>query len=376
MTWPAALTDRADALKGHIGAPGSAAADQFDAALLAEIGNRLGRLETGIRGYRQHRYRRDLAEPPVVWQRGGVRLLDYGLGGGGTPVLVVPSLVNRAYVLDLSEKHSLLRWLAGRGVRPYLLDWGAPGDAERGFDLTGYIAQRLEPALGHLVETTGAPVRMLGYCMGGLLAVAAVLRRPEAVSRLALLATPWDFHCDDEARLQAATLQAAVTPWWPLFDRLGEVPVDAVQVLFSMADPMQVPRKFMDFAGMAMESARAEQFVALEDWLNDGIPLAAPVARACADEWYGANAPAAGAWRVGRTVIRAEDVMTPSLVLVPQKDRIVPPASAAALATAMKAGGNGKVGMAQVPLGHIGMIVGSQARSLVWEPLLQWLGDD
>ncbi len=375
MTWPPALADRVEALELHIGDSGSAAAEQFDAAVLAEIGSRLGRLEAGVRAYRHHRYRRTLTEPPVVWHRGSVRLLDYGVGDDGTPVLVVPSLVNRAYVLDLAEKTSLLRWLAARGVRPYLLDWGAPGDAERGFDLAGYIEQRLEPALGHLVEKTGASVRMLGYCMGGLLAVAAVLRRPDAVNRLALLATPWDFHCDEEARSQAAALQAAVTPWWPLFDRLGEVPVDAVQVLFSMGDPMQVPRKFMDFAGMAMDSAKAEQFVALEDWLNDGIALATPVARECAVDWYGANAPAAGAWRIGDRVITAEDVTTPSLVLVPQKDRIVPPASAMALATAL-AEGNSKVGMAQVPLGHIGMIVGRQARPLVWEPLLQWLGGD
>ena len=74
-------------------------------------------------------------------------------------------------------------------------------------------------------------------------------------------------------------------------------------------------------------------------------------------------------------MIAAQDVATPSLVLVPQKDRIVPPASAMALATSMEAGGHGSVGMAPVPLGHIGMIVGRRARPFVWEPLLQWLSD-
>lgn len=381
MTWPAALAARVAELAPHIGVAGSPSAEQFDGAVMAEIGRRLGLLEAGISAYRHHPYRRDLAEPPVVWQRGAVRLLDYGQAAGGAarddgvPVLVVPSLVNRGYILDLSAECSLLRWLAARGVRPFLLDWGAPEDAERGFDLTGCIEQRLDPALLHLVEATGGPVRLLGYCMGGLLAVAAAVRHPDAVSRLVLLATPWNFHCDEQARRQAVQLQTAVASWWPLFDGLGEVPVDAVQGLFSIGEPMQVPKKFMRFAAMAKDTAEAEQFVALEDWLNDGVPLATPVARECVGGWYGANSPAAGTWRVGGGVIAAGDVVTPSLVLVPQKDRIVPPASAMALAAAMEAGGNARVGMAPVPLGHIGMIVGRRARPLVWEPLLQWLGD-
>ena len=63
------------------------------------------------------------------------------------PALFVPSLVNRAHVLDLLPEASMLRWLAAAGVRPLLLDWGWPGEAERGFTLTDLVAGRLERAL-------------------------------------------------------------------------------------------------------------------------------------------------------------------------------------------------------------------------------------
>ena len=66
---------------------------------------------------------------------------------GAQPVLFVPSLINRAYVLDLAEGSSMLRWLAGQGVRPLLLDWGWPGETERRFTLTDYVAGRLERAM-------------------------------------------------------------------------------------------------------------------------------------------------------------------------------------------------------------------------------------
>src|SRR5690349_18265489 len=62
-------------------------------------------LLAGIAAYRRHPYFRDLPDPPAVWSEGETRLLDYG--GSGPPVLFVPSLINRAYVLDLMRNRSM-----------------------------------------------------------------------------------------------------------------------------------------------------------------------------------------------------------------------------------------------------------------------------
>ena len=70
--------------------------------------------------YRSHAWRRDLPDPPVAWREGGSRLLAYA--EAGIPVLMVPSLVNRAYVLDLAEGQSLARWMPSHGLRPFLMD--------------------------------------------------------------------------------------------------------------------------------------------------------------------------------------------------------------------------------------------------------------
>ena len=118
----------------------------------------------------------------------------------------------------------MLRWLAAHGVHPYLLDWGWPGEVERSFSLTDYIAGRLERAIAAMP----GPVVLAGYCMGGLLALAAALRLPDKVSALALLATPWDFHAADPARRRAAwpTCCRAMEPMMRLFrhaaDRCAE----------------------------------------------------------------------------------------------------------------------------------------------------------
>src|SRR4029077_12428041 len=163
-------------------------------AVERELRTRADRFLRGIERYREHPYRRDLADPATLWQDGSTRLIDYG--GAGAPLPVVPPLGNRAYILDLMAQKSLLRWLAANGLRPLLVDWGTPGDLERRFTLTDYIAGRLEAALDAAGAAAGGPMAVMGYCMGGVLALALAERRPKRVSALALLATPWDFHAE------------------------------------------------------------------------------------------------------------------------------------------------------------------------------------
>ncbi len=345
--------------------------EDFAAAVDDAARRQMAGFMSAVMDYRRHPYRRMHDDPPALWRDGATRLLDYGTGppgeGGGAPVLVIPSMINRGYVLDLSPGKSLMRFLAGLGHNPYLIDWGRPGPAERGLTLTDAIAGRLEGALDAVRGAAGGrKVAVIGYCMGGTLALALALRRRADLSSLALLAAPWDFHA--ESANQARAVATAAAPFLPLFDRLGAMPVDAIQAMFASLDPLLALRKFAAFARLDPASDRAREFVALEDWLNDGIALPAPIARECLMDWYGENAPGRGEWRVGGTRVRPAELDLPTLVVVPESDRIVPPNSALALARDIP----GATRLAP-SAGHIGMVVGSRARRLVWEPLAGWL---
>jgi poly(3-hydroxyalkanoate) synthetase len=341
------------------GAPGSESSgpEAFRAAVLRRLWREDAALLRGLAAYRRHPYARTLPDPPVLWSEGSARLLDYG--GTGRPVLFVPSLVNRHYVLDLDEGASLMRHLAGRGFRPLLLDWGWPGPVERRFTLTDHIAGRLERAL----MAAPAGLVLAGYCMGGLLALAAALRRPDRVAALALLATPWDF-----ADPQSRGLSRLLPGLEPLMEPANALGIDVLQSLFAMLDPYGIARKFRAFARLDPASDRARRFVALEDWLNDGIPLAAPVARETIGGWYGENTPGRGEWAVAGLPVIPGDWRGPTFVAVPARDRIVPPGSALPLAAAIP---GAVVHIAQA--GHIGMVAGQGAEAALWRPLGDWL---
>jgi polyhydroxyalkanoate synthase subunit PhaC len=320
----------------------------------------------GIAAYRRHPWQRELLDPPTIWAEGSTRLLDYG-PPDGMPLFVVPSLVNRAYVLDLMPGHSMLRYLADQGVRPLLLDWGFPGEIERGFSLTDYIAGRLERALEFAVSVIGgARIALCGYCMGGSMVVAVAERRPDLVARLVLLAAPWDFWA--AGAQQAKDVAALLPALEPALSFGGTLPVDALQILFSMLDPGSVAAKYRDFGRQDQASPRARMFVAMEDWLNDGIPLVAPVARETLGFWYGANTPADGTWRVLGLAVHPENLRLPCFIAAPGRDRIVPPESARALAAAIP---GAELHLPQA--GHIGMVAGSTAKAALWERLVSWL---
>ncbi len=320
----------------------------------------------GIAAYRRHPWQRDLEDPPAIWREGSSGLLDYEPTGAGVPVLFVPSLINRAYILDLRAAGSMMRWFAAHGIRPLLLDWGHPDDLERGFTLTDYVAGRLERAIMAVVHLTGGPVILAGYCMGGTLAVAAAQRRPDLIRALVLLAAPWDFHQPEPERGRLATL--ALRHLDPILQFESVLPVDVLQALFALLDPWSIAEKYRRFSRLDPDGSAARLFVAMEDWLNDGIPLAAPVARSCLREWYGENLTARGQWRIAGMAVDPRRLGMPAFVAIPARDRIVPPDSAFPLAQLLP-----RATVHRPGAGHIGMAAGPRAEKELWRPLLGWI---
>jgi polyhydroxyalkanoate synthase len=108
--------------------------------------------------------------------------------------------------------------------------------------------------------------------------------------------------------------------------------------------------------------------VALEDWINDGVPLTLGLARSCARSWYADNEPGRGLWPVGGCRVDPKLLRRPALVVVPSRDRIVPPSSAEPLAVEI-----GGATVLRPRLGHVGMMSAARAPAILWTPIAEWL---
>jgi polyhydroxyalkanoate synthase subunit PhaC len=303
----------------------------------------------GLRKYQEAERPPPPAPMPALAEADGAALRDYG--GAGPPVLFVPSLINPPNVLDMGER-SLLRWLGRRGRRVLLLDWGWPGEGRRALSVAGHVEHLLVP----LMKELGEPVDLVGYCLGGTMALAAA--QLGGVRSVATLAAPWHFGgFPDEARAGLARLWAGAQP---AVAALGLLPMEVLQCAFWNLDPARTVAKFEAFASLEGEEART--FVMLEDWANDGPPISEAAAREMFESLFAEDVTGAGRWRVGGEIIAPESLACPLLNIVSTTDRIVPAASAARAGERL-----------DLALGHVGMVVGSRAPHMLWEPLEGWL---
>src|SRR4051794_6101699 len=86
------------------------------------------------------------------------------------PLLYVPPLVNKYYLLDLQPKSSLIRWLVEQGHTMFVISWVNPGAELADKGLGDYIRQGPIEALDAIERATGErEVDMFGFCMGGTL---------------------------------------------------------------------------------------------------------------------------------------------------------------------------------------------------------------
>lgn len=309
----------------------------------------------GIRTY-QRAPRPEPLHRDIVARSGRAQLFGFGDPGktSGRPIVFVPSLINDAYILDLDSNRSLMRWLADRGLRPLLFDWGVPDADERDLDISGHVQQLLLPLLTGL----GEPPLLVGYCLGGTMTIAAAALTP--VAGLATIAAPWNF-----AGYPERSAGEMIDLWLnaqPAADAAGLLPIEVLQAGFWRLDPERTIAKYARLAEAAEDAGAVANFVGVEDWANSGPPLTLAAARQLFEAMIERDEPGRGEWKIGDRAIDPAALDIPILEVVSETDRIVPAATAHGIGERLSLG-----------LGHVGMIVGGSARERLWEPLAAWL---
>ena len=308
---------------------------------------------------------------PVIWQDGSTLLRDYSPLCQDMPsasaVLFVPSLINRYYILDLAKEQSFLRFLAAQDIPSMVIDWQEPGRDEELFDCGDYVTERLNKIITYIHHKTGQPVVLAGYCMGGMMALAASLQ-PETqnkIKALALLATPWDFHAD---KAPHATLSTHIATIFEAAKRHNLLSKETVHQLFYMLHSTSIHKRFKSFSHMDINSKEAKEFISIEQWANDSVPMTLGVAKDCFIHWAQDNTPMHHQWVVGDRKILPENIEIPTFIATPAYDRIVPTDCTEPLKNSLK-----YVHRITPPTGHVGMVAGMHAQENLWKPFLRWL---
>ena len=305
----------------------------------------------------------------VIYRENKMRVLHYPRGGCSccrVPLVMTAPIIMPHYIMDLRPGKSLVKYLVDRGLDVFVVDWGVPDDSDRFDTLDRYVTRYLRHAIDAVCQVTGASqVTLHGYCQGGLLAVLFAAIFPRRVRNLVSQTGPINFHDDGIFSLWTRKMNADL-----MVDTLGNIPAEMLQMTFQCVNPTGAMSQTLHYYENLADEQYVRDYIALNTWLNDLIPLPGELFRKFVKDLYQRNLLVKGEFEIGGTRVDLRRITCPVLTIAGEKDEVVPWRSAAVL--------NDLVGSEDKQLlllksGHLGMTIGRGAWNELWPALADWV---
>ncbi len=284
-----------------------------------------------------------------------------------TPILVVYSLINRHYILDLLPKISVINSLLKQGFDVYATDWGTPDSSYQNMTIEDYAHEYVENAIDKIREITGSEkISLFGYCWGGIFVLIHASIHPENVKNLVLHAVPIDLE----------KTNTVIENWTKHIDAdelvstFGNIPGWFLNAAFIMRNPIDALSKYWRYFSEPRNLDEIIQFFAIEGWLYDSVPIIGSVYRDIVNQIYKKNLLIKNKMKVGSDLVDLRKITMPVLSIIGTKDDLVPPSSSKSIMNVISS--NDKK-LIEFPTGHVGLCTSSAAHEELWPVVAKWL---
>ena len=307
----------------------------------------------------------------LVYQQDKIRLYQYSATATSKktrPTLIVYALVNKYYIMDLDENHSIIQRLLAHGENLYLIDWGYPDPADRMLDFDDYINGYLADCVAQVCQHTGfESINILGVCQGGTISLCYTALHPATIANIITMVTPVDFSKGNNILRQQAQhidAQQAVAA-------LGNISGNILNQTFATFNPITMNGvKQLQAVAKLQTVASAMFFLRMDKWLHDSPAQTGTMFRQFIMAMYQQNLLIQGRLTIDNVIVDLSNISQPVLNIYGHADRIVPPASSTALQTAVSSKDYTEVGFAA---GHIGIYVSHKCLQAVPATIHEWL---
>ena len=306
----------------------------------------------------------------VVWKRDKVELWRYRSDRRRwrPPVLVVYSLICRSYVLDLSPDNTFVGQLLEAGHDVFLIDWGVPDERDADNRLETYVDYYLPQAVRALLAEAGSDgLTLLGYCLGGDLALLLAARHPELpVRNLVAVATPVDFtemgmfsRVFSDGRLDAAAL----------IDATGNVPPEIIRNGFRALKPTGDVSAYVTLWQNLRSDDQMAAYQAMDQWTKDHVPFPGAAFRQLVQIMRD-NAIVSDTVLLSGKPAHMADIRCPFLSVLAERDHICPVASVEPAADLV---GSADIEEIRLPAGHVGLMASRTASKWTIPRIADWI---
>ena len=296
------------------------------------------------------------------------------------PLVLVPPLGVTANTFDLMPDRSLARYMAARGFRTYLIDWGKPGREHAQLGLRDYADVMMSEALAKIRRHSGAEeLSLMGWCMGGLLILLySGLSGDRGIRNLVTIASPIDLRgggmvagvagaLDAPARLIRQYTEFRLHSLDPASLSL---PPWMTTLAFKLTDPVGSVTTYWDLVTRLWDREFVESHSTTSNYLNRMLRYPGGVVQDMTVKMAVDNNLASGVIEIGDKVADLRKIPASLLAYAGKTDNLVAPEVARKLVEFF--GSDDKEFRVAVG-GHMGVILGSKALAGVWAPSADWL---
>ncbi|WP_372366582.1 alpha/beta fold hydrolase [Candidatus Uabimicrobium sp. HlEnr_7] len=268
----------------------------------------------------------------LVWQKDKYQLFHYPAKTpkkNVAPILIVYSLINKPYILDLLPGSSVIEYLTQKGLDVYLIDWGEPDYEDRNTTLDHLISPIISNVVDFVIEYSNFPkVSLLGHCLGGVLATLYSAYEPAKVEKLVTLTTPVSGSDGGIVGLWANLL-----PTEQVLQTFGNMPAKLIRYTFIGLKPYYEVIRWKKFYENLdkMNDQAMNAFCAVDKWINDNIDVPGEVFRKLIEEIYQEDRLKKGLTTINNQKISLTNITSPLLNIIAEDDWIVTPNSAKTL---------------------------------------------
>lgn len=310
----------------------------------------------------------------VVYRENKLTLLRYRPRPEGikykTPLLLVPSLINRHYVLDLMPGKSFIEYMVSVGHDVYCIEWGIPTDEDRYLTFDDVCDRYIGRALRTTARASADDkAHVLGYCLGGTLATIHAAVRKEHMASLTALAAPIGFEDDGLLSKWARSGSFDLSVFETAF---GNAPAWLLQGSFQLLRPTLPLHKMVSLLDKGDREDFLEGFLALETWGSDNIPFPGACFRQYIDDLYRKDGLLKETFSLSGHPVRLGDIACPVLAVTFEHDNIVPHKSASVLLERVSSKDKEHI---HLPGGHVGSVVSNHAKKTLWPRISKFWAD-
>lgn len=240
------------------------------------------------------------------------------------PVLVVPAWIMKYYILDLSPRNSMVKYLVDQGHTVFMISWKNPGAEDRDLEMDDYVNLGLRAALDAVCTIVPQrKVQAVGYCIGGTLltigAAALAGEQDDRIGSITMFAAQTDFSEPGELAYfinpaQLAMLDASM-------HSKGVLESKQMGGAFAMMRAQDLV--WQPVVNNYLKGQR-DKMIDLMAWNADGTRMPYRMHTDYLDRLYQNNQLAKNQFKVGGKRIRLSDLRMPMFVVGTEADHVAP----------------------------------------------------